>query len=131
MQLISTRLTQAPVFQNFCRDHHETHRTFPRLRTIWLFAHDLLRRHTEKRFHHYNSDCRLTILGRAFTQTGWTALTSRRFLQTSCPQATPFATRAPCKVRIWNTFSMMFELILHWTSPRSNLVGLLLPTTVV
>ena len=27
------------------------------------------------------------------TQTGWTALQSRRFLQTSCPQATPFATR--------------------------------------
>ena len=26
---------------------------------------------------------------------------------------------------------LMFELIIHWTSPRSILVGLLLPTTVV
>ena len=40
----------------------------------------------------------------AVTQTGWTALPSRRFLQTSCPQATPFTTGFQA-VRIWNTFS--------------------------
>ena len=32
------------------------------------------------------SDSRLTMLGRTFTQKEWTALPSRRFLQTSCPR---------------------------------------------
>ena len=47
---------QAAGFHNLCRDHHENHRTSSRLRTIWLFAHDLLKRHTKKRFHHCNQE---------------------------------------------------------------------------
>ena len=51
-----------------------------------LFAHDPVRRHNKERFHRDNSDCRLTILGRAFTQAGWTSLPSRQSLQTSSSQ---------------------------------------------
>ena len=51
------------------------------------YLHTLCSDVTQRRgFHHYISDCRLTLLDRVFTQTGKTALPSRRFLQISYPQ---------------------------------------------
>ena len=62
-----TLLTQAIVFHNLCRDQHEITALPLDCARFWQFAHDLLRRHKKRKFHHYNSDCRLTIFGRACT----------------------------------------------------------------
>ena len=64
------------VFHNLCRDQQKI--TAPlvvcaRSGCLCTIYSDV----TQKReFHHYISDCRLTILGRVFTQTGQTALPS-------------------------------------------------------
>ena len=68
VQLNSTRLTQATVFHNLCRDQHEISAP-PLVCARSGYLHTICSDVTQRKaFHHYISDCHLTILGRAFTQ---------------------------------------------------------------
>ena len=70
VQMNSTRLSQATVFHNLCRDQHEFSApplVCARSGSLHTICSDVTQR---KGFHHCISDSRLTILGRAFTQTG-------------------------------------------------------------
>ena len=121
------------MFHNLCRDQHEISAP-PLVCARSGYLHTICSDVTQRKgFHHYISDCRLSILGRVFTQTGLTALPSRRFSQISYPQFHDSASHA---IRFHaesgsGYLLMMLQLIFHWTKLRSVLVNLLLPTSVI
>ena len=105
------------MFRSLCRDHHEISAP-PLVCARSGYLHTICSGVTQRRgFHHYISYCRLSILGRVFTQIGLTALPSRRFLQISCPQShnsASHATRFHAESGS-GYLLMMLELIFHWT----------------
>ena len=56
------------VFHDLCRDLQEINQRISRLRTIWLFANDLLSRHKREDFITTTQTAFSTILGQVFTQ---------------------------------------------------------------
>ena len=114
--LNSTRLTQATEFRNLCHDQHE-------ISTIPLMCADLAictrSGHTSHEDFIIAIQIVISLHSAEFSHRQWTALPSRRFLQTSCQSPD------------LDTLSWCLELIFLWTSPRSILVCLFLLTAVI